>query len=197
MTISQDEADAILEKHYDHLCLAVVDGYERYRKYPHRPLHRRSTRANIVNDEIIARIIEEFDGVPETKLVDLRSRGLRLLRVEDRILLWFKKTDRQRRIRIYPTLPAQQLESRGQIRLLPGLNILVVGYLLNGDETKVIRVSISKPKGHGLRPEWYIDLEPGENNNLVLMPSDSGPQTNRPRVLVKRGAVQLGLKNGD
>lgn len=197
MDISQDEAGSILEKHYDRICFAVADGYDRYRKYPHRLLHRRSTRANIVNDEVVARVVEEFDGIPETKLIDLRSRGLRLLRVQDRILLWFKKTDRQRRIRIYPTVPAQQLESQGQIRLFPGLNILVVGYLLNRDETRVIRVSISKPKGHGLKPEWYIDLEPRENDNLLLMPSDSGPQPTRPRIVVKKGAVQLGLKNAD
>ena len=193
MTISQDEASELLEKHYDRLCIAVVDAYERYRKYPHRPLHRRSTRANIVNGEIIARVIEEFDGVPEVKLVELRARGLRFLRVSDRILLWFKKTDRQRKIRIYPTLPATRLESHGQIRLFPGLGVLVVGYLLNRDETKIVRVSIAKMGGHGKKPEWYIDLEPAENNLIVLQHSESSSQSKRPRVTVKKGALQFKL----
>ncbi len=193
MSITQDEANSILEKHYDRLCLAVAEGYERYRKYPHRTLHRRSTRANIVNDEIIARVIEEFDGVPETKLVELRSRGLRFLRIGDRLLLWFKKTDRQRKIRIYPTLPAQRLEEGGQIRLFPGLSVLVVGYLLNHDETKVIRVSVAKSRGHRQKPEWYIDLEPMESNVETLTPSASNSQSHRPRVVIKKGAVQLKL----
>ena len=192
MSISQDEASSLLEKHYDRLCVAVVDGYERYRKYPHRPIHRRSTRANIVNDEIIARVIEEFDGVPDVKLVELRARGLRFLRISDRVLLWFKKTDRQRKIRIYPTRPAQRLESHGQLRLLPGLDVLVIGYLLNHDETKVIRVSIAKMGGHRQKPEWYIDLEPAESNVMVLQHSANG-QTSRPRVIVKRGMAQLPL----
>jgi hypothetical protein len=193
MTITQDEASALLEKHLDRLWNAVVDGYERYRKYPHRPLHRRSTRANIVNDEIIARVIEEFDGVPDTKLVELRIRGLRFLRISDRVLLWFKKTDRQRRIRIYPTLPAQRLEAQGQIRLLPGLSVLVVGYLLNQEETKVTRVTIAKPNGHAKKPEWYFDLEPRESNLTTLEAPGSSEQPIRPRVIVKKGDVQLKL----
>ena len=143
MSITQDEAGALLEPHYETLCSVVSGGYERYRKYPHRALHRRSTRANIVNDEIISMAVEEFDSVPEVKLVEIRSRGLRLLRVKDRVLLWFKKMDRNRKIRIYPTDPAVRLESKAQLRLFPGLSVLTVGYLLNHDETKVVRVTIA------------------------------------------------------
>src|SRR5258708_6661062 len=132
MSISQDEANRLLEKHYEPICGAVVEAYDDYRKkYPHRTLHRRGTRANIVNDEILAKVIERFDDRPETKFVEDRSRGLRFLRVSDRLLLWFKKTNRQRMTRNYPTSHAQKLETSGQTRLFPGFAVLVVGYLLN------------------------------------------------------------------
>jgi hypothetical protein len=195
--MTQDEAHRVLEPHYPRICGAVVEGYRKYRKYPGRTIHHRRTRATIVNDEILACIIAEFDGVPETKLVEIRAKNLRFLKVGDRVLLWFKKIDRLRRPRVYPTLHAQQLEAGGQLSFFPDCTILVVGYLLNLDETKVVRVSISKPAGLGLRPEWFIDLQSDEDKFTVFRPEQSSQDAApRVRVIVKKGAVQDKLLEG-
>ena len=190
--MTQDQAQLLLEPHYDAICNAVVTGYRKYRKYPSRTIHLRRTRANIVNDEILAAIIQEFHGVPDTRPVEIRKKNLRFMLVAERVLLWFKKTDRLRRPKVYPTEHAKQMERGGQLNIFPDCQILVVGYLLNQDETKVIRVSISKPAGRGSRPEWYIDLEPSENEGLAVI-EPGHPGTNRPRVIVKPGAIQGAL----
>jgi hypothetical protein len=52
--ISQDEADALLSPHYGKIAVAVVEAYRKYRKYPGKTIHRRTTRATIMNDEISA-----------------------------------------------------------------------------------------------------------------------------------------------
>src|ERR1700690_1502735 len=115
MSITQDEAGALLEKHYDRIFGAVSSGYEGYRKYPERAIHRRSTRASIVNDRILAKIIEEFDEVPGTRYVEAKQSNLRFLEVGSRGLLWFKKTDLLHRPQTYPTHHAERIESGAQL----------------------------------------------------------------------------------
>jgi hypothetical protein len=116
------------------------------------------------------------------------------MRVGDRILLWFKKTDRHHRPRIYPTNHALHLERGGQLSLFPDCTILIVGYLLNQDETKVARVSISRPAGRGLRPEWCIDLEPAVDANLKVMSREHSADDNRRfKIVVKKSPVQQNL----
>jgi hypothetical protein len=186
------EAHSILESRYERLCASVVAAYRKYRKYPGRTIHRRTTRANIVNDEILAAVIGDFHDDAEIRLVLIRKKNLRFMQVEDRILLWFKKMDRQHKPKIYPTPHARHLESGGQVSMFPDCTILIVGYLLNRDETDVIRVSISKPAGRGSRPEWFIDLEPTEEAKLTVVrkEKDSAEPEPRFRVVAKKGATQ-------
>ena len=192
--MNQDEADALLRKHYRRLCEAVVTAFQRYRKYPRRTVHRRATRATVVNDEIFAGVIESFVDVPDTKPVDIRRKNLRFLKVGDRALLWFKKTDRKHRPSIYPTEHAVHLEAGGQMSLFPDCTVLIVGYLLNRDETKVARVSISRPAGRGMRPEWCIDLEPAEDATLKVMPREAAADNGRRfKIVVKKSPVQQTL----
>jgi len=54
--------------------------------------------------------------------------------------------------------------------------LLVVGYRLNRDETRVISIRITRPSVG--RPEWYIDLELPEGlENIVQMPHGSETAT--------------------
>jgi hypothetical protein len=181
-----------LESRYERLCASVVAAYRKYRKYPGRPLHRRTTRANIVNDEILAAVIEGFHDDAAVRQVMIRKKNLRFMQVEDRVLLWFKKMDRQRKPTIFPTEHARHLESGGQLSMFPNCVILIVGYLLNRDETDVIRVSISKPAGRGSRPEWFIDLEPMEEPKLTVIRKDKHSTEDKPRfrVVAKKGETQ-------
>ncbi len=170
MSLTEDNAHARLRKHYDRLWDSVFDGYEGYRKYPDKTLHRRSTRANIVNDLILARAIQEFDEVSRVKLIERRKINLRLLKVGDDILLWFKKMDAQRNCMIFPTDHAKLLQA-GQMTMFPKADVLIVGYLLNPEETRVSRVSITKPAGLGKSPEWFIDLY--ANEKIIKLPVGS------------------------
>jgi hypothetical protein len=189
--VDRNEAHSILESRYERLCASVVAAYRKYRKYPGRTIHRRTTRASIVNDEILAAVIQDFHEDVGTKPILVRGKNLRFMQVEDRILLWFKKMDGAHRPKIYPTDHAKELQSGRQSTLFPDCTILIVGYLLNPDETDVVRISICKPAGRGLKPEWFIDLEPTEETNLTVMPrsaaSDSKP---RFRIVVKKSEIQ-------
>jgi hypothetical protein len=191
-TMDQSEAHSMLESRYEPLCASVVSAYRKYRKYPGRTIHRRTTRANIVNDEILAAVIGDFHDDPSIRLVLIRKKNLRFMQVDERVLLWFKKMDYQHKPKIYPTEHARHLEAGGQISMFPDCTILIVGYLLNRDETDIIRVSISKPAGRGLRPDWFIDLEPTEETNLAVMPKHKSGSLDMPRfrVVAKKGATQ-------
>jgi hypothetical protein len=106
MPLTEDNAHTRLRRHYDRLWDSSFDGYDGYRKYPDKTIHRASTRASIVNDLILARAIREFDEVPGVKLEEKRSINLRLLRFGDDLLLWFKKMDAQRKCVMFPTAHA-------------------------------------------------------------------------------------------
>ena len=88
--MTEDQARDELAPYFDRLAEAVCAGYQRYRKYPGRSIHRSSTRANAVNDEIIAKAIEVFDGDQTVRRVEDRRKNLRFLAVGEKILLWFK-----------------------------------------------------------------------------------------------------------
>ncbi|HWQ56356.1 MAG TPA: hypothetical protein VN442_21900 [Bryobacteraceae bacterium] len=171
----------------------MVAAYAAYRKYPRRTVHRRSTQASNVNDEIFAHVVSAFDGVPDTKPVADQLQHLRFLKIGDGILLWFKKLDRSRKLRVYPTTHAQRMEASGQHRLFPGCVLLVVGYLLSQDEKRVCRVSISKPAGHGAKPAWYIDFDINKATTIAQIAGgrqgDASPR--RPRITIKQGARQI------
>ncbi len=46
--MDQAEAHSILESRYERLCASVVLAYQKYRKYPNRQIHRRTTRGRWV-----------------------------------------------------------------------------------------------------------------------------------------------------
>jgi hypothetical protein len=170
MPLTEGNADTRLRKHYDRLWNASSQGFKEYLKYPSRSLHTKRTRANIVHDEILAKAIGEFDEVPNVKLIDKPRMNLQLLKVGDDLLLWFKKMDAQRRCQLVLTEHAKLLQA-GQIPMFPNADILVVGYLLNPEETRVDRVSIGKPAGVGKVPEWFIDLY--ANEKIIKFPKGS------------------------
>lgn len=197
MPMTEDKAHARLSKYYDRLWDSAFDAFDAYRKYPDKTLHRRSTRANIVNDLIFAKAIQEFDDIPRVKPVERRHINLRLLKVGDDILLWFKKMNAGRACENVATRHAALLQA-GQTLLFPDAEVLVVGYLLNPEETKVSRVSITKPTGLHKPPEWYIDLY--ANEKIIKLPVGSfsaeaiahAPSTTSGRLRIIRSS-QLGM----
>ena len=189
--LKEEQAFSILDPYLNRLALAVVKSFQTYRtRYPHRPIHRRTTAANVICDEIWAEIVGAFDeDAPRVHPVE-QKYGLRLLGVQGRsgeteILLWFKKVDGKRNPKNYPTDRAKKRLAGENIEMFAEATILVVGYRLNRDETRVLSVSISRPsKG---RPEWYIDLElPGDATNVVKIAQESDSGQPSRRVVVHR-----------
>ena len=78
--MNEDQAHRILKPYYSKLAGAIVRSFETYRtRYPHRPIHQRRTKANVMCDEIWAEIVNEFDeDAPHVRPIE-QSHGLRLL----------------------------------------------------------------------------------------------------------------------
>jgi hypothetical protein len=162
-----------------------------WRKYPNRPKHLARTRANIVHDLMMDKAINRFDR-PRCRVVERRNQTERFLVLDERVALWFKKLDRSRVPRNYPTEQALK-RSKGQLHLFgehEDLELLVVGYALNREQTAVTRVSITKPNGRA-RPSWFIDLDEPTSGIRSLpnpSPQDEGPR--RQRIVIKKGPEQ-------
>lgn len=190
--MTEDQAHSVLKPYLNRLAAAVVKSFYTYRtRYPHRPIHRRTTVANVMCDEIWAEIVGEFDGDrpmvrPVEQKYGLRLLGIQNQRGEIEILLWFKKVNTQRNPRSYPTDRAKNRLSGGSEEMFKKATVLVVGYQLNRDETRIRRVSISRPSLG--KPEWYIDLEISEEStNMVKMTKEQAETAQQGRrVVVKR-----------
>ncbi len=196
MALSQVEVWAILEPHSDRLWhSAVKHGFERYKTYPHRPLHRRETRASVIHDLMVDGARQEFDGISGVRFIDVARKGLTLVEIEETVLIWFKKLGVGRLPRANRTRHAALLMC-GRLDLLPGLppaaTLVVVGYKLNLDETRVSRVSIARFAGRP-KPEWYIDLEEPEEGVRAIPETPPHISPSVRRVRARPGAVQSKL----
>jgi hypothetical protein len=167
-TLTTAQAERRLSKHYNKIGRACVNGFGKYKDYPRRTVHRKTTKANVVCDEIIACVISEFDEVPGTRLLEDRRSGLRVFAIGDDIGLWFKKIDVKRRLQNVPTKQALALQSGAQLELFPNRTIIAVGYLPSDDGKRIRLISIFKPGRR--KPEWFIDLEPPAE--IELLPID-------------------------
>jgi hypothetical protein len=134
----------------------VDDAFQRYRKYPDILVHRKTTRANIVNDLIFENVIAYFDEIPGAMVIHQELGQLRLLSVSDSVTLWFKKLDENRESSNVSTRQAEQL-NRGQMDLFGEGDLLIAGYQLDEHETAIKCISFSPP--NYVKPRWFIDVE--------------------------------------
>lgn len=187
--MNQGQTRAILEAHFSRLARAVSEGYAEFlRSHVRRGIMRPSTQASAINDEVFAKVVQEFDGVPGFRVVESPKDGLRFLAVGELILLWFKKIDSRRMVRIYPTNHAQSLQA-AQTSLFPDRAVLIVGFKTNSERSAISLLSIIKPNGK-LKPHWYIDLQLKQPAKMPVSPTQ---QSKKPRVKVKLGEVQQNL----
>lgn len=195
MPLSMDEVSNLLEPHFDRLYKCASAGINQYQKqYPNRPIHRSRTRANIAHDLMIDAARQEFDGVAGARIIDISSKHLTILDFDEKVVVLFKKLDGGRTPRNYPTKHAKGL--MGGTLDLPGITpaatVVVVGYTLNLEETKVARVSIVRPKGNKI-PEWFIDLHEPESNALSMPDLSQEGQTSARRIRAKTSEIQTKL----
>jgi hypothetical protein len=136
----------------------------------------------------------EFDGVSGVRIFDSKSKHLTYLEFQEKVIVLFKKLDRGRSPRSYPTKHARRL-LEGTLDL-PGIKpratLVIVGYTLNLAETAVLRVSIVKPKGTKI-PEWFIDLEEPESTALTMPDLSQKEQVPTRRIRVKESPIQAEL----
>ena len=196
--MKEDDALKILNPYLEKLASSVVRSFEVYRsRYPHRPIHRRTTSANVMCDEIWAASINTFcDDAPRVKPIE-QHHGLRLLGIqgptgETEILLWFKKVDSGRRPRSLPTARSKKMLKGENLEMFKRATTLVVGYHLNREENRIQSISITRLLDG--RPDWYFDLDlPDAPSNLVELPEKSPQAPSSTRVVVKRvGQQRLG-----
>jgi hypothetical protein len=156
VAISEDEVYQDLKPYIRTLWDCFDDAFKHYRKnYPDLTIHRKSTRATIINDLILERVIAAFDEVPGTLPLH-QPNHLRYLSLSDRVTLWFKKMDDNRQTANYPTTEAMKRDG-GQSNFFQEAEIVVAGYVLNDDETAIKRVCFAPPKL--VTPRWFIDVE--------------------------------------
>jgi hypothetical protein len=142
-------------------------------------------------DEIWAEIVNAFDeDYPRVRPIEQQG-GLRLLGIagtsgEIEILLWFKKVDRQRRPKSYPTSRAKRMLKGENLEMFKKATTLIVGYNLNHEQNRIVSVSIVKMLSN--RADWFIDLELPETARNLIEISDSSQGPTESRVVVK--AVQ-------
>jgi hypothetical protein len=188
--MKEDYAFKMLKPFLPKLAHGVVRGFEVYRKkYPHRPIHRRTTSANVICDEIWAEVVNVFcDDAPRVKPI-MQHHGLRLLGIqgttaETEILLWFKKVDRSRRPHSLPTERSKKMLRGDTLEMFESATTLVVGYHLNREENRIRTVSISRLLDSKI--EWSFELDLPDDGNLVQLPETSPQAPSATRVVIRR-----------
>jgi hypothetical protein len=134
------------------------DGYREYTSSLYAAIHCPRTAAANVNDHIIAKLINRFDGILEP--VEDRRYNQKFLRLAQRsrpLLLWVKKINTERKFDIALTRRSRAMDE-GNMELFPRGEILTLGYVPSRDRLRVAKITISPPCSNRRgKPEWWID----------------------------------------
>lgn len=130
---------------------------------PSAPIYCARTNSATRNDHIIAELLNNLDGFVD--LFEDKQRNVKFLKFGKKhtFLLWVKKLNSARQysvVRAVETRAAHlEMLANGQQELLPSATIIVVGYTLSRDRSRVVNVSIVPTCARGKKPEWWIDLK--------------------------------------
>lgn len=158
MLLRKSAALTILKPYQAHIVAAVRGGWHAWQKLPAetRKELTPTTRATFVRDFILAESAQGLETLPGVSRVVVGQ--LVVIRIEDQVLLRFKKMWHNGRAHNYPT--QQQLDFCSQIPLphVPQQPRLNVGYVLDPSQTAVSRVLASLPRGKK-DVAWVTDLD--------------------------------------
>jgi hypothetical protein len=177
-------AEAVVGPHGPTLVACVRGGVEDYfTEYSPavRAVHSRRSRANIIRDHIISRVMEAFANVPGVNRVANATRGrYTLLSIEGGAILRFKYLGRNRRSQNVKTDTSDAFVDNQAV--VPGLDPQAtrfdVGYVWNTLQTGIVEVLISCPTPTGVEyviPLWAI-ATPTELAFTEIV-AESGAQT--------------------
>lgn len=166
--ISEDAARNLLSPYRDLLRQCIKEAWEAWEKFGkvaadlRAPLGNRS-RASFVYDHMIANVRKKFDDLPNVRIRD--KGGVTILDIEGKVCIRFKKLDKNRKSRNYPT--QQHLMFAMQMEL-PGIpakqTTLITGYRLDLFETTIDEICVTCPVGKKLR--WYFSIEDDGFSNV-------------------------------
>lgn len=152
------EVDFLLDE-LDEICRY---GFHTYRSYDPAVLIEHDPRASAacIYAHIAAEADRRFSGHERIALVDHRPLGgLRVWRVDDVVLIRFKKQDEDGRSRNYPTKQAREYDAGSTLPGLPPPAVrLSVGYWLDPTNTEFRRTQVSRPLGQAI--DWCVAIVP-------------------------------------
>ena len=190
--LSREAALSLIEAHKERFWRVCEEPWERWKQRPDPRLSPR-TRANLIYDWMLDTARREFAGVPGAEFVEVESKGLVLMRLEEQILVRLRSSTI--RVGRGTTRPPTRGCHNEQMSLpeIPTATRVYCGYRLNRFQTDIRDVSISCMSGS--RVEWNIEIEPAEQSVIRLPQPDSGSngEARRPRVRIRRAETQSDL----
>lgn len=191
MVLALDEARPLLTPFFERLSYCVTSAIAHYNGLPaeERVYHKKRTRANIINDQMVRYAREAFADDPNVRFIE-RNSHTRLV-IADRFEVRLKKLDEHLRSRNVPTQQAMAFLYQLQ-PVLPGfepLTNIIVGYRWNLLQTEITGVYIVCPLGDN--NEWVIEI--ATQPQPVSVPDFLGksqPDAEKPtrRVVAKKDA---------
>ena len=159
--ISEIEAVALLKDYLQPIHSIVQGGWDDYmNQYDSkaRVVHCSTTRASIIHDHQIERAsIFTLNGT-DAVMIDISS--LKILFIDNRFAVRFKKFDRARRSSNQPTQQVVNFRGQAQLSGLPETHNLEAGYILNSLETEINSINLVCPNGPNVY--WDIELHDGQ-----------------------------------
>jgi hypothetical protein len=187
--IPQDEAFSILEPHIPTIVACWDAAWQKWEKIgqevPEARVDVRSrAQSNLLYDLMCAELKRRFEGVPGVTWTE--KGGFLTLNFEDKLLLRFKKIDKNKRSHNINT--RQQVMFRLQVSL-PGFPDEPtrgdIGYRLDDLSTKLEDFLVTCHTGKKL--EWFIPLlEPNEGQAGEPLPFPLPPQPSTPPAQIRR-----------
>jgi hypothetical protein len=183
--LSKEEAADFLRPHFSEFRKIEDEAWQEWMDLPNRHKLDNRARANNVHCFIVHRALERFSKVKGTKPV--RGGNSFWLYIGDQIKTRFKKLDRKKLYRNYPTATQLKLALQGNLPgILPG-TYLTLGYLLDALEQKIERHLVTLQLGKRIIYEIDIDAELGATGTPVVpMPAPMLPPPQERRVRPRR-----------
>jgi hypothetical protein len=152
--ITQEEAEQTVRP-FAEQCVAVIrSAFDDWLQGPYtHQMQRKSLRANIISNQMLANARRVFDNVPGVRVDDVP--GYTGLLVGDNIFIRMKKADENLMSRNYPTKSALAYVDQSK-DMFGGLVRLELVYQLGAYGTKIERIALLQR--HKRRVVWHIDL---------------------------------------
>lgn len=157
--LDQSANMAVLEPHLARLHGATSRAFDRYQETPPHILAEHDERAatSSVHSHIVHEIEREFAEVSGATV--LTVQGLKVLNIDDRVVLRFKKVDEDGRHRNHTSEQQKRFDRQLPLPgLPPAATHLTLGYEPDPAFAEIVRITIGCPLGHNSAPLWLSQI---------------------------------------